>query len=149
VTKPFHSLNLRGAKMLGFFLTTLISALGLLVVDLAVPGVDIATFPAALLAAVSIGLVNGFVKPILSLLSLPINILTLGAFSLVVNGVCFWLASLLVPGFAVHGLLAIILAPIVLSLATTFLNSYFVDKGIGASLLGDKMDKKAIVDGNK
>jgi putative membrane protein len=135
--------------MLGFFLTTLISALGLLVVDLAVPGVDIATFPAALLAAVAIGLVNGFVKPILSLLSLPINILTLGAFSLVVNGVCFWLASLLVPGFAVHGLLAIILAPIVLSFATTFLNSYFVDKGIGGSLLGDKMDRQAIVDSNK
>jgi putative membrane protein len=134
--------------MLGFFLTTLISALGLLIVDLAVPGVDIATFPAALLAAVSIGLVNGFVRPILSLLSLPVNILTLGGFSLVVNGVCFWLASLLVPGFAVHGLLAIILAPIVLSLATTFLNSYFVDQGIGGSLLGDN-GKKAIADSNK
>ena len=114
--------------MFGFFLTTVISALGLLIVDLAVPGVDIATFPAALLAAVAIGFVNGAVRPVLSVLSLPINLLTLGLFSLVVNGVCFWLASLLVPGFAVHGLLAIILAPIVLSLATTFLNQYFVSK---------------------
>lgn len=117
--------------MFGFFLTTLISALGLLVVDLAVPGVDIATFPAALLAAISIGLVNGSVKPVLSILSLPINFLTLGAFSLVVNGVCFWLASLLVPGFAVHGLLAMILGPVVLSLATTFLSKYFAEKGFG------------------
>jgi putative membrane protein len=114
--------------MFGFFLTTVISALGLLIVDLAVPGVDIATFPAALLAAVAIGFVNGAVRPVLSILALPINLLTLGLFSLVVNGVCFWLASLLVPGFAVHGLLAIILAPIVLSLATTFLNQYFVSK---------------------
>ena len=117
--------------MFGFFLTTLISALGLLVVDLAVPGVDIATFPAALLAAISIGLVNGTVRPALSFLSLPINFLTLGAFSLIVNGVCFWLASLLVPGFAVHGLLAMILGPVVLSLATTFLSKYFAEKGFG------------------
>ena len=116
--------------MVSFFVTTLISALSLLVVDLAVPGVDINTFAAALLAAIALGLVNGFVKPILSTLSLPITFVTLGSFSLIVNGVCFWLASLFVPGFAVHGWLAIILAPIVLSLATTFLSKYFAEKGI-------------------
>ncbi|MBW4543462.1 MAG: phage holin family protein [Symplocastrum torsivum CPER-KK1] len=126
--------------MLGFFLTTLISALGLLVVDLAVPGVTIATFPAALLAAISIGLVNSFIKPVLSVLSLPINLLTLGSFSLLVNGVCFWLASLLVPGFTVHGLLAIVLAPVALSLASTFLNKYFTQRGIGQSLLGSNSE---------
>jgi len=126
--------------MLGFFLTTLISALGLLVVDLAVPGVTIATFPAALLAAISIGLVNSFIKPVLSVLSLPINLLTLGSFSLIVNGVCFWLASLLVPGFTVHGLLAIVLAPVVLSLASTFLNKYFTQRAIGQSLLGSNSE---------
>lgn len=128
--------------MLGFFLTTLISALSLLIVDLTVPGVDIASFPAALLAAVSIGFVNAFVRPVLSILSLPVTILTLGAFSLIVNGVCFWLASLFVPGFAVHGFLALILAPIVLSVATTFLNQYFEQKGMGQSLPGMKSDAK-------
>lgn len=117
--------------MLSFLLTTLTTALGLLVVDLAIPGVTIATFPAALLAAVSIGLVNGFVKPVLSVLSLPITFVTLGLFSLVVNGLCFWLASVFVPGFAVHGLLAFILGPVVLSFATTFLNKYFAEKGVG------------------
>ena len=119
--------------MLGFFLTTLTTALSLLVVDIAIPGVDINTFIAALLAAVSIGLVNALVKPVLSLLSLPITFVTLGSFSLVVNGVCFWLASLLVPGFAVHGWLAIVLAPIVLSLTNTFLSQYFAEKGVGQS----------------
>lgn len=126
--------------MLGFFLTTLITALGLLVVDLAVPGVTIATFPAAILAAISIGLVNSSIKPVLSILSLPINFLTLGSFSLVINGLCFWLASVFVPGFAVHGLLGIILGPIVLSFASTFLNKYFAEKGIGQSLVGHKSD---------
>ncbi len=120
--------------MIGFFLTTLITALSLLVVDLTIPGVSIATFPAALLAAIAIGFVNGSIKPVLSLLTFPINILTLGAFSLVVNGICFWLASLVVPGFAVHGFLAFILGPVVLSLASTFLNRYFAEKGIGSAI---------------
>ena len=126
--------------MFGFFLTTLITALGLLIVDLIVPGVTIATFPAALIAGISIGVVNGSVRPVLSFLSLPINFLTLGAFSFVVNGVCFWLASVVVPGFAVHGLLAMILGPVVLSFATTFLNNYFVARGIGQSSQGVKVD---------
>lgn len=117
--------------MFGFALTTLITALSLLIVDVVIPGVTLANFPAAIIAAVSIGFVNAFVKPVLSLLALPANILTLGAFSLVVNGVCFWLASLFVPGFAVHGFLAFILGPVVLSLGTTFLNNYFADKGMG------------------
>ena len=76
-----------------------------------------------------IGLVNALVKPILGLPSLPITILTLGGFILVLNGFCFWLASILVPGFAVKGLVAFIGAPIVLSLVNTLLNKYFAEKG--------------------
>jgi putative membrane protein len=117
--------------MIGNLLTLLATALSLLIVDLAVPGVDIATFPAALIAAVSIGLVNAFVKPVLSVLSLPLTFLTLGLFSLVVNGLCFWLASVLVPGFRVDGLLAFILGPVMLSLASTFLNKYFAERNAG------------------
>jgi len=120
--------------MLGYFLTTLVTALSLLIVDLIVPGVNIASFPAALLAGVAIGLVNALIKPILSLLSLPITFLTLGAFALVVNGICFWLASVLVPGFVAKGLVAILLGPVVLSLVSTLLNKYFGEKGFG--LLG-------------
>jgi putative membrane protein len=120
--------------MLGFFLTTLVTALGLLIVDLVVPGVNINSFPAALLAGIAIGLVNGAIKPILSILSLPITILTLGLFSLVVNGFCFWLAAVLVPGFSVSGLVAFLLGPVVLSFASAFLNKYFADKTLGRSL---------------
>lgn len=95
--------------MLGMFLTALATALSLLIVDLVVPGVNIANFPAAIIAAVVIGLVNGSVRPVLSTLSLPLNFLTFGAFSLIVNGLCFSLAAALVPGFSVHGILAFIL----------------------------------------
>jgi putative membrane protein len=117
--------------MLGFFLTTLVTALSLLIVDLIVPGVNIASFPAALIAGVAIGFVNGSIRPVLSILSFPITFLTLGLFALVVNGICFWLASILVPGFAVKGVVAIILGPIVLSFVSTLLNKYFGEKGFG------------------
>ncbi len=114
--------------MLGTFLTAIATALSLLIVDLVVPGVNIANFPAALIAALVIGLINGSVKPVLSTLSLPLNFLTLGTFSLVVNGLCFWLASVLVPGFAVRGIIAFLLGPVILSFASTFINNYFVEK---------------------
>jgi putative membrane protein len=120
--------------MLGYFLTVLITALALLIVDIIFPGIRIASFPIALLAGAVIGFINAFIKPILSLLSLPITILTLGLFALVVNGLCFWLASVLVPGFVVKGWIAFLVAPIVLSLASTLLNHYFVAKGVGGSL---------------
>ncbi|WP_071828025.1 phage holin family protein [Geminocystis sp. NIES-3709] len=120
-------------NIIGYFFTTLATALGLLIIDLLVPGVNIANFPSALVAGVVIGLVNSIIRPVLSILSLPINFLTLGLFSLVVNGFCFWLASLLVPGFVVNGLLAFIFGPVILSFASTFLNNYFAEKNIDQS----------------
>jgi putative membrane protein len=130
--------------MVGTLLTLLATALSLLVVDLIFPkGVDIANFPAALVAAIAIGLVNSFIKPILSLLTLPLNFLTLGLFSLVVNGLCFWLASEVVPGFYVNGLLAFILGPVVLSFVSTFMNRYFAEK----QLLPETTDKQQLPEG--
>lgn len=131
--------------MLGLFVTTLVTALSLLVVDMAVPGVGIATFAAAIAAAVSLGIVNGSIKPVLKLLSLPVTILTLGGFSLVVNGFCFWLASVVVPGFTVHGLLGFILGPIVLSAVSTFLTGYFFNQGLDKKLaaVGEKLNLKS------
>jgi putative membrane protein len=116
--------------MLGIFLTTLATALSLLIVDIVVPGVNLANFPSAMIAGLVIGLVNGSIKPIISTLSLPINLLTLGAFSLVVNGLCFWLAAAITPGFAVNGLIAFFLAPVVMSFANTFISNYFGEKNL-------------------
>jgi putative membrane protein len=114
--------------MIGKLLTIVATALSLLVVDILFKGVYLANFPAAMIAAVVIGAVNVGIKPILSLLSLPVTILTLGAFSLVVNGLCFWLAAVLVPGFQVSGLVAFILAPVVLSVVNTLIGNYFTER---------------------
>ncbi len=114
--------------MLGTFLTLLATALSLLVVDLVVPGVALANFPAAIIAAAVLGFFNSSIRPILSTLSLPLNIISFGAFSLIINGLCFWLASAFVPGFSVRGLIAFILGPVILSFVNTLLHSYFAEK---------------------
>jgi putative membrane protein len=116
--------------MIGYLVTILATALGLLIVDIIVPGVDIANFPSALVAAIVIGLINAFIRPVLQLLSLPVTFVTLGLFSFVLNGILLWLASVIVPGFTMNGLVALILAPIVLSFSSTFLNKYFAEKGV-------------------
>jgi putative membrane protein len=115
--------------MWGYFFIALATALSLLIVDLIVPGVNIANFPSALIAAVVIGLINSGIKPTINILSLPLTYLSLGGFSLIINGICFWLASVLVPGFEVQGFIAFLVGPIVLSLANTFLSKYFAEKG--------------------
>jgi putative membrane protein len=120
--------------MLGYSLTLLATALSLLVVDILFRGVYIDTFPIALIAAVAIGLVNTFIRPVLSALSLPLNFLTLGLFSLVVNGICFAIAAFLVPGFSVHGTLAFIFGPVILSSVNTLLTKYFVQKDSSLAL---------------
>lgn len=112
------------------FLTALATALSLLIVDIIFPGVRIANFPAALIAGLVIGVINGSVKPIISTLSLPLTYVTFGGFSLVINGICFWLASVVVPGFTVQGIVAFLFAPVVLSLANTFINKYFAERNL-------------------
>lgn len=81
----------------------LLNALSLLLVAEIVPGVVVRSFWTALVAALVIGLANALIRPLLILLTLPINILTLGLFTLVINGLLFWLVSSIVKGFDVAG----------------------------------------------
>jgi putative membrane protein len=114
--------------MWSILLSGIATALSLLVVDLIVPGVTITTLTAAAIAAVSVGVVNAFVRPILQTVTMPINVISFGAFSLIVNGLCLWLASLVVPGFYVSGLIGFLVGPLVLSAVNTFIGNYFDKK---------------------
>lgn len=77
----------------------------------------------AVVAAAVLGLLNWTVKPVLHLLSLPINILTLGLFSLVINGIIISLLAWLMAGMTVSGLFAAILVALVISLVNAALDS--------------------------
>jgi putative membrane protein len=114
--------------MWSVLLSGLATALSLLVVDLVVPGVTISTLTAAAIAAVSVGLVNAFLRPVLQTLTMPVNTISFGAFSLILNGLCLWLASLVVPGFYVTGIIGFLVGPLVLSAVNTFISNYFDKK---------------------
>jgi len=89
--------------MLQLIVRILLNALAVMAVAYFVPGVTVRNFWSAVLAAIVIGLVNALIRPVLSILSLPITILTLGLFTLILNALMFWLASVFVPGFDVNG----------------------------------------------
>ncbi|OGF25625.1 hypothetical protein A2303_01030 [Candidatus Falkowbacteria bacterium RIFOXYB2_FULL_47_14] len=78
-----------------------ISALIILAAGYLLPGIKISGFFSALLVALVLGIINAFIKPLLLLLTLPINILTLGLFTLVINALLVMLVAAIVPGFQV------------------------------------------------
>src|SRR5262245_6384583 len=78
-------------EMLKLALVWLINSLALLTVAYVTPGIAVANFWTAMVAAVVLGLVNAFIRPLLILLTLPATVLTLGLFILVINGLLFWL----------------------------------------------------------
>jgi putative membrane protein len=86
------------------------------------PGVTVSGIGTALIAAVVLGLLNTFIKPLLILLTLPINILTLGLFTLVINAGIIMLVPYIVPGFKVNGFWYALLFSIVLSAILYVLN---------------------------
>jgi len=89
------------------------------------PGIRIQGAGAAFLTAFVLGLVNVVLRPVLLLLTLPINFLTLGLFSLVINALLILLTSALVPGFGVGGFWWAVLFSIILTLVNGILNSIF------------------------
>ncbi len=81
----------------------ILNAVALLAVTWLLPSIQVADFGTALVAALVLGFINTLVRPVLTLLTLPITVLTLGIFYLVLNGLLFWLVSALLPGFHVDG----------------------------------------------
>lgn len=102
----------------------LINAVGVLLVAYVVPGIRVAGFGSAVIAAIVIGLINAFVRPVLGFLSIPITVLTLGLFTLVLNALLFWLAAKLTPGFTVTGFWAALIGAILFWLFSWLTNAF-------------------------
>lgn len=109
-------------NLMGLLISLLLNTLALIITAYIVPGFKVDSFTSALLAAVVLGVINTFIKPILVLLTLPLTIITLGLFIFIVNAIVLRVTSLFVPGFMVDGWLPAILGAIVLSLASTILS---------------------------
>lgn len=103
----------------------LINALAVGITAYLLPGVRISGFFAALVTALLLGLVNVFLRPLLLLLTLPLNILTLGLFTLVVNALLVLLVAAIVPGFSVRGFWWALLFGLVLAVVNYVLGIVF------------------------
>ena len=100
----------------------LVSTVSILITAYLLPGVRIDSFSAALVTALVLGIINAFIKPILFILTLPINILTLGLFTFVINAFIIILTSDIVPGFKLDGFWWALLFSIVLAVINSFLH---------------------------
>ncbi|MEA5114922.1 MAG: phage holin family protein [Geobacteraceae bacterium] len=108
--------------MKGFLLRWLINAISLLAVVHIVAGVSVDRLLTTIIAALVIGLLNAFIRPLLLVLTLPVNVLTLGLFTLVINGCLFYLAAWLVKGFHVTGFWTAFIGALVFSIISWLLN---------------------------
>ena len=103
--------------MTSFLAHWLVLAVALWVTAQLVPGVTVAGWGALAIGAAVLGFVNTFVRPVLTFLTFPLTILTLGLFYFVVNGAAFALAAALVPGFDVRSFVSAMLGALVTGLA--------------------------------
>jgi putative membrane protein len=94
----------------------LLLAAALLLVANLYPGVQVASFTSAMVAALVLGLLNALLRPILVLLTLPVTVLTLGLFLFVINALMFYFAASLLDGFHVTGFVAALVGSLLYSL---------------------------------
>lgn len=113
--------------MIRLIIRWILFALALLFTAWIVPGISFANFQTALLAAFVMGLVNIFIRPIILIFTLPLNLLTLGLFTFVINALMFLLVAKIVAGFMITGFLAALLGSIVLSVISIFINKMDYD----------------------
>src|SRR3954463_4428359 len=83
--------------------TWVINALALLALPYVFESIRVDDFYTALVTALVLGLINTLIRPLLIVLTLPINILMLGLFTFIINGLLFWFVASFVKGFTVAG----------------------------------------------
>jgi putative membrane protein len=115
--------------MQGLVIRWLVSAVALYLTSLIVDGIEIDGVIPLLFAAVTIGILNAVVRPIILLLTLPLNIVTLGLFTLVVNAFMLWMASKVVIGFVVTGFWAALGGWLLMSFFTFLINLLIGETG--------------------
>lgn len=110
---------------MNFIIKIIISTLAVLITSYLLPGVQVNGIVNALVVAVVLAFLNSVVKPILTLLTIPITFFTLGLFLLVINAGMILLAAKLISDFTVKGFWWALLFSLILSLTTSILNMLF------------------------
>ena len=120
--------------MRGLLLRWLILTLAIMTAAYLFSGIHVSGFGSALFAALVLGVLNAFFRPILLILTLPINVLSLGLFTFVINAVLLMMTSGLIGGLVVDGFGSALFGSLIISLVSLFLSSFVSDRGRVESL---------------
>lgn len=110
--------------MTGWLIRWVLNIIAIIFTAYLISGFEV-TVPGAIFGSIILGVINAIIRPVVLLLTLPINIITLGLFTLVVNGLMLWLTSSVIKGFEVQGFGTAIIAALVLTFFS-FVISFFV-----------------------
>lgn len=100
----------------------IVMVMGLLIVEYLIPGFRLESLGVAVIAAVVIGIINTFIRPVIQILALPFTLVTLGIAAFIINVLLLMLAASIVPGFEIDGFLTAAISSILLSLINAFLH---------------------------
>lgn len=115
--------------MNGIFVRWLILTIAIIVTSYLLDGIQVSGFFSALFAAAILGILNAFFRPILLIVTLPINILTLGFFTFVINAILLMMASGVIGGFYVAGFWSAVFGSLFISLISWFITSFINERG--------------------
>lgn len=128
--------------MVGFLLRWSVNLLALVVAGSLIEGIKIESIQMSILAAGVLGIVNAILRPVVLLLTLPINVLTLGLFTLVINAIMLEVVASLVPGLAIENFRAAFLGGLVISVTSWLLNIFISGEGKVVFIKGEKKDDR-------
>ena len=115
--------------MIGLLIRWVIITVAIIFASYMLDGIEVKSFFSALFAAAALGILNALFRPILIILTLPINVLTLGLFTFLINALMLKMASGIVPGFEVHGFWTAIFGSLIISVISWLLNAFISDRG--------------------
>ncbi len=114
---------------MGLLVRWLVLTAAIVIASYLISGIEVSGFFSAFLAAAILGILNIFFRPILFILTLPINLLTFGLFTFVINALLLKMASGVISGFQVHGFWSALFGALVISVVNWLLTSFINEQG--------------------
>ena len=131
---------------MGIFIRCLILTAAIMAASYLIDGIRVSGFFSAFCAAAVLGILNALFRPILFILTLPINIMTLGLFTFVINALLLKMASGVIPGFDVHGFWSAVFAALIISCVNWVLSSFINVHGRIARVEKREIEEKDYID---
>ena len=115
--------------MKGLVIRWLVMAAAIMAASYLLEGIEVKGFFPALGAAAMLGILNAFLRPVLLILTLPINILSLGLFTFIINALMLKMASGVIPGFDIRGFWTALFGALIITLISWLLNAFISERG--------------------